>query len=225
MRPFFFSSLFAAALGGAMPALAAEDLPPEFRTSHFEVYVGAFGSFTTVESSYSENNPADPDFSPSGSLNGSTLGLGLRAGTDYVADGWLIGLVGDWSRGGEIASDGGAALDMPNFGTFRARAGMEAGNTLVYVTGGYAQAEMEFSIENEDLLVDSSARKWTHGWALGAGADFALTEAVTLGFEYLYVKLEDIDYEVEGDDETLEFNQQMDAIHTFRIGVNYAFQI
>jgi outer membrane immunogenic protein len=225
-RPFFLSTVLAAALGGAVPALAADDgLPPEFRTSHFEVYVGAFGSFNAVSSSYSEIDPADPDLSPSGSLNGSANGFGLRGGTDYVSNGWLVGLVGDWSLGGEIASEGGAGLDMRNLGTVRARAGIEAGNTLLYVTGGYAQAEMEFSINNEDLLVDGSERKWTYGWALGAGADIEITEAVTLGLEYLYVKVGDVEYDIEGEDETLSFEQEIDAIHTFRLGVNYAFQI
>ena len=224
-RPLFLATLSAVALAGAVPALAADDLPPEFRGSHFEVYVGAFGAFTAVGSSYGETDPADPDISPSGSLNGSASGFGLRGGTDYVSNGWRVGLVGDWNLGGEVESEGGAGLDMPNLGTLRARAGMEAGNTLLYVTGGYAQAEMEFSIENEDLLVDGSEKKWTYGWALGAGADIALTESVTLGLEYLYVKLKDIEYDIEGEDETLSFEQKMDAIHTFRVGVNYAFQI
>jgi outer membrane immunogenic protein len=224
-RPVFRSTLFAAALAGAVPALAADDLPPEFRTSHFEVYVGAFGAFTAVGSSYSEVDPADPAISPSGSLNGSASGFGLRGGADYVSNGWRVGLVGDWSLGGEVESEGGAGLEMRNLGTVRARAGIEAGNTLLYVTGGYAQAEMEFSIDNEDLLVDGSERKWTYGWTLGAGADIEITEAVTLGLEYLYVKVGDVEYDIDSDTDTVSFEQEIDAIHTFRLGVNYAFRI
>ena len=225
-RPFFFPSLLAAALAGAVPALAADDgLPPEFRTSHFEVYVGAFGAFTATGSSYSEVDPANPGISPSGSLNGSASGFGLRGGADYVSNGWRVGLVGDWSLGGEVESDGGVALDMPNLGTLRARAGMEVGKTLLYVTGGYAQAEMEFDISNEGLLVDGSEKKWTYGWTLGAGADIDITESVTLGVEYLHVNLKDVEYDIAGGTETLSFEQKMDAIHTFRLGVNYAFKI
>jgi outer membrane immunogenic protein len=219
------STLFAGALAGAAPALAADRLPPEFRSSHFEVYVGVFGAVNAVGSSYSQIDPLDPDIAPSGSLNGTAYGIGLRGGADYVLDGWRLGLVGDWNFGGEVESGDGVGLDMPNLYTLRARAGAEVGNALLYVTGGFAGAEMEYSISNEDLDVDGSASDWAYGWTLGAGTDIELTEAVTLGFEYLYVDLDDIDYDIEGGTDPLSFEQSNEGIHTFRLGVNYAFQI
>ena len=217
-RSLFLYALLAGTVSATAPALAADlDLPPDLRPSTFEVYLGAFGGASDVGGDY-----ADTDDVVFGNLDGVSYGFGLRGGFDYLAGGWVLGAVADWTFGGEAAEDrfNGATLDMPNLSTIRARAGYTLGDTLFYVTGGYAQAELEFSMNNELGIVGSDSG-WTSGWTLGGGVDVALSEAVSLGVEYLYVDLDDMDYEVDD----LTFNHEMDGIHSIRLGMNYAFSI
>lgn len=224
MEPLLNRTLLISALLGtvaaASPALAADNLVPDFRTSNFEVYVGAFGSGNAMRSEFRETEVDDPD---SGYLDGTGFGYGVRAGADYVMDGWVLGAVADWSFGTstDIARDAGldADLAMPNLATIRARAGYTAGSALIYLTGGYAQAEFEYA--DDALLLDSDS-DWTAGWTLGAGIDVAVTQQVSLGLEYLYLQLDDLKYS-DGDD--LEVGHDLEGIHSIRLGVNYAFQI
>jgi outer membrane immunogenic protein len=219
-RSHFLYALLAGTVSAAAPAFAADmDVPPDMRPSTFEVYMGAFGGASDVGGNY-----ADTDEFIFGNLDGVSYGFGLRGGVDYVAGGWVLGAVADWTFGGEAAEDrfNGATLDMPNLGTVRARAGYTLGDTLFYVTGGYAQAELEFSMDNELDAIAGSDTGWTSGWTLGGGVDVALSEAVSLGVEYLYVDLEDMQYEI---DDLTTFNHEVDGIHSIRFGVNYAFSI
>ncbi len=228
LRPLHLSALLLGALAATAPALAADsDMPPEFRPATFEVYIGAFGAASDVGSIYGGGYPDDVDDLFSGNLDGVNYGFGLRGGVDYVANGWVLGAVADWVFADEAAEDlsNGAMLDMPNLGTIRARAGYTVSDMLFYMTGGFAQAELEYSIDNELEAVAGSDSGWTTGWTLGAGFDFALSESVSLGVEYLYVELDDRNYEIDVDDDTVEFSHDLDGIHSIRLGVNYAFQI
>jgi outer membrane immunogenic protein len=192
-RSHFLYALLAGAVSGTAPAVAGDmDLPPDLRPSTFEVYLGAFGGASDVGSIYD-----DEDDLFSGNLDGVSYGFGLRGGFDYVASGWVLGAVADWTFGGEAAEDryNEVTLDMPNLGTIRARAGYMLGDTLFYVTGGYAQAEMEYSIGDINGVAASDSG-WTSGWTLGGGFDVAMSESVSLGVEYLYLDLEDMDYEM-----------------------------
>jgi outer membrane immunogenic protein len=225
-RSLFRAALLLGSTAAAFPAMAADDLPPEFRSSAFEIYIGAFGSANMLESTAHE---ADVVEAPRGYLDGSAAGYGVRGGVDYVMDGWVLGAVADWSfgTGGEIAREGSinSELDMPNLATIRARAGYTAGTALVYVTGGYAQAEMELSVDDEVTPLSGNDNDWTAGWVLGAGVDVALTEQVSMGLEYLYISLDDLSYRIGEELEQVRFDQDFEAMHSIRLGVNYAFQI
>lgn len=217
------SALVATAISGITPAFAAdEDVPPEFRASTFEIYAGVFGAADTLKSSYTEVIDLDPI---SGDLDGTGFAYGIRGGVDYVMDGWLVGAVADWSFGGDVADDtlNGAESGVPNLGTFRARAGVMLGNSLVYMTGGLAHVEVEFGIENEDLALTGSDSNWSTSWTLGGGIDVGITDALSMGVEYLYVDVEDNTYAFGATPD--EFDHEVDGIHTVRVGMNYAFQI
>lgn len=227
-RSLFFSALMAGTMAAAVPALAADDLPPEFRSSTFEIYVGAFGGVNLLKSSYQEQ---DVDDAPTGYLDGNAGAYGIRGGVDYVMDSWVLGAVADWSFGfgQEIGRDSmnGAELSMPNLTTIRARAGYTAGTALFYLTGGYAQAEMELDIQGTaDVDALGSQSDWTPGWTLGAGVDISLTQQVTMGLEYLYVSLDDVTYDFDdGAGGTMSYKNDLEAMHSIRLGVNYAFSI
>lgn len=220
----FYAALLAGAIAGAGTAIAADDMPPEFRSSTFEVYIGAFGSANALNSEYRE---ADVDDPLGGYLDGTAAGFGMRAGVDYVMNGWVLGAVADWSFGGSIAreAENDAELDMPNLATIRARAGFTAGSAIVYATGGYAQAEMEFAVNSEDGILTGSDSDWTSGWTVGAGVDVAVTQQVTVGLEYLYLHLDDVNYSTGDSDAPVGVDHDIDGIHSIRLGMNYAFQI
>jgi outer membrane immunogenic protein len=218
-RSHFLYALLAGTMSATAPALAADmDVPPDMRPSTFEIYLGAFGGASDVGGDY-----ADQDDFIFGNLDGVSYGFGLRGGVDYLAGGWVLGAVADWTFVGAAAEDryNSASLDMPNLGTIRARAGYTLGDTLFYVTGGYAQAELELSMDNDPSIVGSDTG-WTSGWTLGGGVDVDLSEAVSLGVEYLYVDLEDMTYDV---DDLTSVNHELDGIHSIRLGLNYAFSI
>ena len=79
-------------------------------------------------------------------------------------------------------------LDMNYLATLRARAGWAADNTLLYVTGGFAAAEMEFGgLVGPWPYVNDSDTQWTYGWTIGGGIEYAVTENFSVGLEYLYM--------------------------------------
>ena len=219
----------------ASPALAGDAAyPPELRPSTFDITVGVFGSGAAVKSSYSGADATDLETELfKGNLDGTAYGMGLKAGVDYRSNGWLVGVAGDWTFSGKVGddtfNDGSTALDstlnMNNLGTLRARAGLEVGDATVYVTGGLAQAQVEYTAEFE--TAKGSDKGWSKGWTVGAGVDYALTESLSLGLEYLYVKLDDQTFKVTDSDTDTEYQvrEQLDGIHTVRMGLNYAFSL
>lgn len=194
---------------------------PELRPSTFEVSAGAFGALNNLRSSYAGGPAAS-----NAELDGDGYGVGLRLGADYVSGGWVFGVLGDWAFSRQSAEDdaGEAELDMPNLFTLRARAGGKVGDALLYVTGGLAQAELQYSLDSG--VYDDSDTAWGKGWTVGAGAEYALTDSLTLGAEYLYIRLDDVEYELDNDlGNPVSFDREIDAIHTVRLGLNYYFKI
>jgi len=224
-----FPALAAAALCMATAAKASDlDMPPQLRPSTFDISLGVFGAGTAVKSSYvaTANELSEFPYEVNGDLDGTSYGLGLRGSVDYVTGGWLVGLVGDWTFGGQVAEDDyySTKLQMPNLGTLRARAGGTYGPALFYVTGGLAQEQTE--LEVGWVGSHQSQSTWTKGWTIGAGVDYALTDAVSIGAEYLYITLDDVDYTITNlEGQRYHFEQDLDGIHSFRLGLNYTFHI
>ena len=107
------------------------------------------------------------------------------------------------------------------FGTARVRAGYAFDNVLVYGTGGLAYGKVKSKVSTAGTNLSGSDTKF--GWALGAGAEYALTQNWTIRAEYLYVDL--------GKAETIKANSDIAqvtakadvSVHTVRAGVNYKF--
>ena len=72
-------------------------------------------------------------------------------------------------------------------GSLRARAGITAGDALLYVTGGLAVGQNTFDIYayNSPTVHDSFAKTMV-GWTAGAGVDYAVSEDWTARIEYRY---------------------------------------
>src|SRR5690606_37950140 len=119
------------------------------------------------------------------------------------------------------------------FGTLRARLGFTpAERVLVYATGGLAYGSVKSHTSltaaiDGDVLVSfngsSSTTRW--GWTVGAGAEYAVTDNLSLKSEYLYVDLDSKHYtaaSVELPGPTYSAKDET-AFHVLRAGLNYRF--
>lgn len=73
-------------------------------------------------------------------------------------------------------------------GTLRARVGFAADRALVYVTGGYAGGKQKASYESSTPVI-GDINSMRHGWAVGAGIEYAFTNAISAKAEFLYASL------------------------------------
>ncbi len=129
------------------------------------------------------------------------------------------------------------------FGTLRVRLGMTPiDRLLVYATGGAAYGQVagsagygwheygfwwgigdHFFDRTGGFAGSSSSVRW--GWTLGAGAEYAITDHVTIKGEYLYVDLGSQDYIIPAspmgtESITWKSNTQLNIL---RLGMNYKF--
>jgi len=136
---------------------------------------------------------------------------GIRAGWDgRPGDGqFLAGMLIEYQRGS--ARDATSAFSttpasyvitrkFKDAVNFRGRLGYVLNDTaLLYATGGASYARIKNSFMTTNTVnsfteFDDGDRVW--GWQGGAGAEFALTPAISLGVEYLYSTYDLDDYEV-----------------------------
>ena len=215
-------------------ALAA-DLEPQFDSIYdwSGVYLGIFGAAIAVDGHYDATplcvpgpcTVIDPD------MSGIGYGFGVKAGADYQMDSFVFGIVGDWTFADEIADNEDPAedtfLNMNHMATVRARAGWADGNTLLYVTGGFAAAEMEFGGQvGAPPGEEVTDKEWVYGWTAGGGIEHAFSDYLSASLEYLYVDLEDTDYTLinslgEGGDVEMMYND----MHMVRAGLTFRFSL
>ena len=137
--------------------------------------------------------------------------IGAQGGFNWQTGNAVLGVVADWSTGFNneetVLYDVTATPDgvvwkgeWNSYGTIRAQAGLAAGNALLFVTGGIAIADVNYSaheivngvvgncnaLANEDCA-DLSDTKL--GYAAGAGFAMPVTDNVHVRFEYLYIGL------------------------------------
>jgi outer membrane immunogenic protein len=108
--------------------------------------------------------------------------------------------------------------------TARLRAGYAVERALLYVTGGYAGASIDAKYSNPGSTVpvvaasSGSTSQLHHGWALGAGLEYAFTRNISMKGEYLYANLG------EKPSFAAPYATKIDpSISTVRMGVNYRF--
>ena len=178
------SSALAADLPTRKPAPAPVFIaPPAFSWSGLYVGVnGAYnwGSFSGSGSGLLAN--------PKGGMLGGTVGynyqfgnyvIGYEGDVDYAEANWVSG---------RRTTPGGASSSVHVDGalvTERLRLGYAIDRTLLFVTGGYAGADVDAA------LVDPAHGTWTtgnwsNGYVVGAGLEYAFTNNISAKAEYLY---------------------------------------
>lgn len=124
-----------------------------------------------------------------------------------------VDLTGGYDNRSDFAVGSGSRNDW--FGTVRGRLGFAFDRALIYATGGVAFSGREnYSMRQRDVFettafnpillgfgpsgafvtnpaqaLSSSGSRSNVGWALGAGGEYAITDAMSLKLEYLHVDL------------------------------------
>lgn len=179
-------------------------------------YVGvnagyAWGEFDTSGAATVD----DPTYSGNGALGGFQIGYNKQLGAV------VIGVEGDLQATNiEESTTGGGATTTTTldwFSTARGRIGyaFDQTDTLVYGTGGLALGGVETSVSGAG---GDSDEKVLTGFAAGAGVEQAFTDNLSVKAEYLYVDLQDKQFDT-GASET---SAQWDG-HVMRFGANLKF--
>ncbi|MBG1231812.1 outer membrane protein [Aestuariivirga litoralis] len=144
-------------------------------------YLGAQGGYLNLPSTTSS---ASSDAILSGGL------LGIDVGFDHqFSNNFVLGAVGDWSfvnaTGNGVRHGDNFALTLRNLGRAQLRAGMavgESNNTLIYLGGGLAVANLERG-------GDYNGSNTHLGFVVSAGVEHKFTPAVSIKAEASYLGL------------------------------------
>lgn len=138
----------------------------------------------------------DPNFRD-GAMRLSDGGFlaGVHAGYNWQTGSFVYGVEGDLNWFKSSSSKVTVLLPHPeigfnmNFlGTARARAGLQADRALIYATAGLAFADIDYYFRTGNRPTDYSDSGMKIGWAAGVGVDYALSERVSLRFEYMHAE-------------------------------------
>ena len=188
MKKYLLASV--AALGiVAAGAASAADLPSRKGPIAAPIYVPVFtwtGFYVGANAGYGWGNTSTNNLGQVGDLDGF-IGGG-QVGYNYQIGQFVLGAEADF-QGADLSSGGnifGTSVKTEYFGTVRARLGWAIDRWMPYVTGGWAYGNVKTSIPSIGF---SSDRTHTGGWAVGAGVEYAFTNNLIGGVEYLYVDL------------------------------------
>ncbi|MBZ0261088.1 MAG: outer membrane beta-barrel protein [Hyphomicrobiales bacterium] len=208
-------------------------------------YIGVVGGYGWGDSGYESSAVASGTLSPilveqDGSVDFEGFLIGGQLGYDFdFGNGFVLGVAGDmsWSDmdGTKCVQfpvctgspdDTHSYADVEWLATIRGRAGFTTGSMLIYGTGGLAIAGAEATITYVDGTLDTprSDSNTHYGWVIGAGAEFMVTENMSLGAEYLHVDLGSEDYTFPGPGGGLDVRSESDLqIDIVRASLNLRF--
>ena len=188
------------AMAADLPRRTSSAFPqPVYAQPSLFTWTGFYAGVTGGYASAGLGDLGDASFGkPSGYAFGATLGYNHQ-----LANSIVVGVEGDlsWTKIDTSKVVGSAApyttygMDMGWLWTVRGRAGYALDRALLYVTAGYAGASIETTYSNpgsaQPVVPASSGAVdgFRHGWTLGAGLEYAVTNKVSLKGEYLYVNL------------------------------------
>jgi outer membrane immunogenic protein len=214
MKKFVLSSAAVLALASA-PALGADlAVPPQVPPPIYGwtgCYVGVAGGYESGVSNAKNDGTAAPPSNGVINITGNyrvTGGIaGGEAGCNLLQSGnWVLGVESDFSWTGES----GSGFDQPPYNaatsnttseqwlsTERIRIGYAVNNNwLIYATGGFALASVNYSITNAAGIVGGtvSENHVVDGWSVGAGVEWAVGAGWSVKAEYLYVNFGNTPY-------------------------------
>jgi outer membrane immunogenic protein len=230
------------AASAADMAVKARPLPPPLPAC---AQFGGFYVGAHVGAAYYRSERHDLDYFWEGATTVATeSGIigGVQAGWNWQARCTVFGFEIDASWGSQDAhwrsewqtsvADYHHDRELKWFGTARTRAGVVVDSLLLYVTGGFAWANIG---NNHHLSVpgwtyiDHSDSKTRWGFVAGVGTEWAWGGGWTLKSEFLYMQFADHDYNV-----TFRYDTCSSCFDTYRwkaddsawvarVGINYIF--
>ncbi len=211
--------MIAAAVGGAAPVEAQSSGAPGNWTG---LYLGFTGGFASLSTQMNDTAVATglgyvgqgTSSGTNAKLSGSSAMAGIHAGYNLQAGKIVYGVEADISWASIKASGSGRSnhsYGAYNYGgsanfsskidalaTVKARLGYDLnGSTLLYVTGGFATANVKNSWSAPSLTnlfsgpisASSSSEGWASGYVLGGGIDQKISSNLLLKAEIDWVKL------------------------------------
>lgn len=204
-------------------------------------YIGIQGGYAWGKSD--ADTDIDPEFTDIDSLDiddfdASGFIGGLHAGYLLQSDSFVYGIEGDIEYADmkdnvdivyDVDGDGGEAEKSIDWlGSLRLRAGFAADRALFYATGGLAVGGVNLETDLSDDATgiglsndDDDKTKW--GWTLGAGIEYAVSDAVSARVEYRYTDLGDTDVRVENDEGEGVDGKTSNDFHAVRAGLSWHF--
>jgi outer membrane immunogenic protein len=204
-------------LRGGLPAAPPMPMSVAADWSGFYVGLTGGGSFSTETDTRTSGTQGflslAPGFVPNQLKTGKDGFLfGAHAGYNQQIGSLVLGVEGDlvWMDKKKTAAFTGAVTplataltttataELSYLGTLRGRIGFAPSSQFhVYATGGLAFGETEITssvvaVANPALRWDGKSSDMRFGYALGAGAEYALTSSLILRGEYLYYDLGDL---------------------------------
>ncbi|BBO04160.1 MULTISPECIES: outer membrane protein [Bradyrhizobium] len=159
-------------------------------------------------------------FNADGFVGGGHVGYNWQAGQ------FVFGLEGDIEgadvKGGyRLANTNGTDFRIDAQASIRGRLGVAFNNSLLYVTGGVAWADMDHTYVLANTLFETVSRTRT-GWTVGAGWEYGFTPNWSARLEYRYT-----DFGTFRNNSTVAFPgfsyEHDPVLHTVRAGVSYRF--
>jgi outer membrane immunogenic protein len=162
-------------------------------------YIGGHLGGGWADADWTHSQPASPNeaisASPSGLVGGGQVGFLHQWGT------WVAGVELSYSAAdldetvnSTVVANRSRSVDINNIFLAGVRLGYAMNRSLLYVKGGYANANVEISsnvISTGQLTSSSSKRE--NGWNLGAGWEYAVSPNVTVGLQYDFISLDQSD--------------------------------
>ena len=167
---------------------ARPNQPPAAAYSWTGCYLGGSAGALISDKEWFDATPGSPTFGVSyGAHSPNDVLLGLQAGCDFQAAGWVIGVAGDY--GWTVAHDSNrnrlieALSDRSNvksLATATARFGYAWDRFLGYIKGGIAwERDVYEQYLNGTDLVTATAGETRRGWTAGFGAEVAFLPPVS----------------------------------------------
>lgn len=109
--------------------------------------------------------------------------------------------------------------------TVRARIGyiFNEGQTLAYVTGGYAGAEIKRTFGFVPASISVADSEWYHGWTLGLGAEHFVSDKLSVKAEYRYADYGKERVNVDRPWTPAEYDKQEYDEQSIRLGLMYHY--
>lgn len=135
------------------------------------------------------------------------LDIGLRAGYDWQRGNFVFGVLGEISRADVQDAVSGFSTTPARYtmdreinlvAAVRARVGVSTGAMLIYGTAGLARGDIDrsFSTSNGANSFTERDNDMVNGRQFGGGIEWAYSDRMSIGAEYLWTSLDDDEYTV-----------------------------